>query len=122
MPQNFIFRPCAQSTIIRPLAEAICMVHGGRPVKYTDPQDNKEKVIGLNQLFWINLETKLNGEEKNIDGRQVAFWARHNGPIQLQVDINDIAVEISAKTTLKQAMAQYQQKYKISCLRQLRPR
>ena len=71
----------------------------------------------------MSVKYYLNGEEKNIDGCQVAFWARHKGPIQLKVDINDIEVKISAKTTLEQAMSQYQQKYKTkSNLRQLRTR
>ena len=50
---NFIFRPVAQNTIIRPLAEAVCMMHGGEETPYVDPTDKKELLLTTYPQFWM---------------------------------------------------------------------
>ena len=106
---KFIFTPCAQNTIIRPIAQAICMAQGGKPVEYVDTADHKTKRITLEDLHFVNLQTSVNGRKVNIDGRMVAFQAQYN-PAQIQVNINDVAVMISPKTTVVEAMVQFKRK------------
>ena len=40
-----IFDPVAQNTIVRPMAQAVCLAQGGKPVEYVDTSDQKKKVI-----------------------------------------------------------------------------
>ena len=112
MTMKFIFSPVAQNTIIRPLAEAVCMVQGGQPVKYIDTADHKEKQITLQDLSFLSVDVRVNRRAMSMNGDQVAFQARHK-PIQIQVDINDIPVIISNKTTVEAAMAQYRRKFEL---------
>ena len=110
MTNQFIFTPVAQNTIIRPLAQAVCIVNGGQETPYVDTADKKDKRITLDNLFWVSLEMTVDGQKKIIDGYQAAFLARHQ-PIKIQVNVNDIPVMISPKTTVTQAMNQYKRKY-----------
>ena len=112
MTLKFIFTPVAQNTIIRPLAEAVCMARGGVPVEYTDTADHKEKKITPESLYFLTLQTSVNGRKTNIDGRTVAFQASYK-PVQIQVNVNDVFVMISPKTTVAGAMAQYQKKWRL---------
>ena len=107
---TLFFDPPAQNTIIRPVAEAVCILHGGETTSYVDTSDHKEKRITLNDLHFLSLQTQVNGQEKTIDGYKAALLARHN-PLEIQVNINDIPVLISPKTTVTQAMNQYYRKY-----------
>lgn len=107
---TLFFDPPAQNTIIRPLAEAVCISHGGEPTFYVDTSDHKTKVIALEWLHFLTLQTQIDGAGKRIDGYKAALLARHN-PLEIQVNINDIPVLISPKTTVTQAMNQYHRKY-----------
>lgn len=104
-----IFTPCAQNTVIRPMAQAICLACGGEPVEYVDTADHKTKTVTLDQLGFLDLKTKVGNREVNIEADLVAFRAHHE-PVQVQVDVNDVEVIIDAKTTVEQAMAQFHQK------------
>ena len=42
MSSTLIFDPVAQNTIIRPLAEAVCITHVGRMTTYIDIADRKK--------------------------------------------------------------------------------
>ena len=110
MTLKFVFKPVAQNTIIRPLAEAVCMARGGACVKYTDTADHKEKPVCSENLYSLTLQMKINGSERNIDGRTVAFQAGYK-PVEIHVKINDLTVVISPKTTVVEAMAQYREKF-----------
>lgn len=110
MTLKFVFKPVAQNTIIRPLAAAVSMARGGACVKYTDTADHKEKVVYSEDLYSLTLQTKINGHERNIDGRTVAFQAAYK-PAEIHVEINDLTVVVSPKTTVVSAMAQYREKF-----------
>ena len=112
MSLKFIFTPVAQNTIIRPMAEAVCMVRGGETVTYVDTADHKEKKITSENLYFLTLQTSVNGKKVDIDGRTVAFQASHK-PAQIQVNVNDVTVMISPKTTVAEAMAQYKRKWRL---------
>lgn len=107
MKRQFIFEPVAQNTVIYPFAQAISMTRGGRAVKYVDPVVQKEKVVGFDNLFFATLKTKIGGKMESVEAQEVALWARDRGPIQIQVNINDVAVMVSDKTTLEQAMNEF---------------
>ena len=104
-----IFTPCAQNTIIRPMAQAICLANGGKPVEYVDTADHQKKMVTLDQLHFLNLKAKVNAKNVDVEAGVVALWARHQ-PIQVQVNVNDVEVMIDAKTTVDQAMAQFRKK------------
>ena len=110
MAEKFIFIPVAQNTIIHPLAQAVCIVQGGKPVRYIDTADHKEKEINPNNLYFINIKTTINDRKTNIDGRTLAFQVKHGKPIQLHVEINDIDVVVSKETTVNEAMNQFRRK------------
>ena len=112
---KFIFEPVAQNTIIRPLAEAVCMARGGSTVKYTDTADHKEKKVTYENIFFLRLQTLENGKKVNIDGRTVASQASFS-PVQIQVNVNDVAIMISPTTTLAEAMDQYKKKWQLQSL------
>ena len=42
---RFIFRPVAQNTIIRPMAQAVCLMHGGKETKYVDEDVEKRESL-----------------------------------------------------------------------------
>ena len=108
-----IFTPCAQNTIIRPMAQAICLANGGKPVEYVDTADNKRKTVTLDQLYFLDLKTKVKGKDVAVEADLVATHAHHE-PVQVQVNVNDVEVMIDAETTPEQAMAQFYQKFKQS--------
>ena len=110
MTAKFTFIPPAQNTIIRPLAQAVCIVQGGNPVKYIDTADHKEKEINLNNLYFVDVKTTINGRKTTLDGRTLAFQVRHGKSLQLHVDINDVDIVISKETSVEKAMAQFQKK------------
>ncbi len=105
-----IFTPCAQNTIIRPMAQAICLANGGKPVEYVDTADHKRKTATLDQLHFFDLQTKKDGKVVDVTVDFVVTRA-HLEPVQVQVNVNDVEVMIDAKTTPDQAMAQFHQKY-----------
>ena len=109
---NFIFKPVAQNTIIRPLAEAVCMMRGGEDTLYTDPTDKKEKHITYDKLHSIiGLETTVNGRKQTVDGDLVAFQARHfPQKTHMKVEINDVFVLVTPATTVQEAMNQFHRK------------
>ena len=108
---NYTFKPVAQNTIIRPLAEAVCMMHGGQDTSYIDPTDQKEKCITYANLSAIiGLETTVNGQKRRIDGNLVAFQARHCLDAKMQVEINDVMVNVTPATTVQEAFNQFHKK------------
>ena len=106
---TFIFTPVAQNTIIRPMAEAVCVAHGGETIRYVDTSDHKEKNITSSDLYFLTLETKINGRKQILDGRQVASMAKYR-PIRIRVDVNDVQVFVSQDTTVTQAMNNFYRK------------
>lgn len=111
MTIQFTFQPVAQNTIIRPLAEAVCMMHGGETTPYTDPTDNREKYISYDLLHLITgLETKIHGQKEKITGNLVAFQAHHYPNVHMQVKINDVTINIDQTTTVPEALAQFHKK------------
>ena len=111
MTIQFIFKPVAQNTIIRPLAEAICMMHGGQDTPYTDPTDKKEKCITYGNLHTIiGLETIVNGQKRRIEGNTIAFQARHYPEARMKVEINDVIVNVTPTTTVQEAFSQFRRK------------
>ena len=111
---NFIFRPVAQNTIIRPLAEAVCMMHGGDDTPYVDPTDKKEKCITYDKLGTIiGLETIVNGKNRPVNGDLVAFHAKHcPEKTTMKVEINDVFVNVTTATTVEGALSQFYRKLK----------
>ena len=92
---RFIFRPVAQNTIIRPMAQAVCLMHGGKETKYVDPTDGKEKVITSFDVSYLRLETMVKGRKFLMDGNQVAFHAEHYPQkASIRTEINDVDVYI----------------------------
>ena len=106
-----IFEPVAQNTIIRPIAQAVCLAHGGQLVDYTDTSDHKRKSIDVRDLYFLRLQTTINKRKVDIDAAQIALKAEHE-PILVQVNINDVQVLISQTTTVEQAMIQFYKKLK----------
>ena len=104
-----IFEPCAQNTIVRPMAQAICLANGGKPVEYEDPFRHEKMLVTLDQLHFLDLKTKSNGKDVNVEASLVALRALHE-PVQVQVNVNDVEVMIDAKTTVAQAMDQFHKK------------
>lgn len=108
----YTFKPVAQNTTIRPLAEAVCMMHGGEDTSYIDPTDKKEKCITYDRLHSIiGLEVVVNGQNRRIDGNLIAFQTRHNPDAKMHVEINDVVVNVTPTTTVQKAMAQFKRKY-----------
>lgn len=108
-----IFEPVAQSTIIRPMAQAVCIAHGGQSVDYIDTMDHKQKSIDLHDLHFLTLQAIVNRRKVNIDGYQMAMKAKHE-PVLVQVNANDVQVFISPNTTVEQAMIQFYKKLKLN--------
>lgn len=104
-----IFTPCAQNTIVRPMAQAICLAKGGEPVEYVDTADHKTKTVTLDQLPFLDLKTKVKGKDVNVEADLVALRAHHE-PILVQINVNDVEVMIDANTTVDQAMDQFRKK------------
>ena len=108
---QFIFKPVAQNTIIRPLAQAVCLIHGGETTKYTDPEDHKEKVITSFDVSYLHFETIIKGRKVLMGGNQVAFHAKHYPQkASIKAKINDVDVYIYPTTTVSAAMEQFHQK------------
>ena len=104
----FIYNPPAQDTVVRPLAEAACLARGGQAVLYF--HRGQEGYVTLNDQLAMRvgmLQRADNGEK--VGPREVAQIAQ-NQPIQIRVDVNDVHVIISAKTTVEQAMKQFKRK------------
>ena len=110
MTIQFTFKPVAQNTIIRPLAQAVCIMHGGKKTDYIDPTDKQKKSITPKDLWTISLEITKNGKPVTIDGGLAAFQALHYSA-EMKVEINDIPVVITPDTTVTEAMAQFRKKY-----------
>jgi len=106
---TFVFEPVAQNTVIRPMAQAVCIARGGETVPYTDTATHKEKSVALSDLYFLTLSTKADDRMLTWDGYQVALIAQHT-PVQICVDVNDVQVFITRDTTVEQAMADFHQK------------
>ena len=102
-----IFRPVAQNTVVRPMAEAVCIAHGGETVPYTDTCDHKEKKVSLSDLHHLTIQSN-DDDEQRLDAYQVALKARQT-PVLVRVEANDVKVLVSKQTTLAQAMAIFKQ-------------
>ena len=109
MKYQFIFSPVAQNTIIRPLAQAVCMVRGGEPVKYVDTSNHKAKTVTENDISHLTLQIPRKDGNVNVDGTLVSFRARHED-ITIRADINDVSVFISRNTTVSDAMREFRRK------------
>ena len=109
MNAQFIFDPVAQNTVIRPLAQAVCMVRGGDDVQYVDTADHKTKTITAHDLYYLTLQLPKNGKKINVDGNLVAFRAQHED-ISIRVNVNDVFVIVSRGTTVDGAMAEFKNK------------
>ena len=103
------FNPPAQNTVIRPMAEAVCIVHGGESVQYIDTANHKEKSISLSDLQGLKLQSGIDEEHQSFDGYQMALKAKQT-PVRICVNVNDVQVFVSRKTTVKQAMADFYRK------------
>ena len=104
-----IFTPCAQNTIVRPMAQAICLAKGGEPVEYVDTADHKTKTITVHDLYYLTLQLPKNGKKINVDGNLVAFRARCED-IAIRVNVNDVFVMVSRDTTVNGAMTEFKRK------------
>ena len=109
MTQTVIFEPVAQNTVIRPMAEAICIVRGGDTIDYVDTATHEKKSIIFNDLSYLDVRKQDGDKWVNASAYQVALEARKI-PTQVRVDVNDISVLITPETTLVQAMAQFKRK------------
>ena len=108
---QFIFRPVAQNTIIRPMAQAVCLMHGGEETKYVDPTDGKEKVVTSFDGSYLHLESTVKGRKVLMDGNQVAFHAKHYPQkTSIKAEINDVDIYIYPTTTVEAAMEQFRRK------------
>ena len=111
MDMEIYWAPCAQSTITRPMAEAISLARGGMPVQYFDTQCRKEKEVNAYDLHMLNLdEVKVDGKESPMRGDEAAILARHADKVCVKLQINDVIVEISKETTIDEAVKQYKDK------------
>ena len=104
-----IFEPPAQNTVIRPMAEAVCIAQAGQTIPYTDTADHKEKSISLSDLHGVTLRANIKGQQQRLDGYEVALRAKEM-PVRIRVDVNDVQVFISEKTTVTQAMNAFYRK------------
>ena len=104
-----IFEPVAQNTVIRPMAEAVCIVQGGQPVRYIDTADHQEKDITISDLHGLILQSNAEACKKRLDGYEMALTAKKI-PIRIRVDVNDVHIFVCRKTTVKQAMADFYKK------------
>ena len=109
MKRQFIFTPVAQNTIIRPLAQAVCLARGGEDVSYVDTADHKTKVITSYDLSCLPLHILKKGKKVNVEGQMVAFRARYED-ISIRVNINDVFVTVTRNTTVDDSMAEFQRK------------
>ncbi|MBR6411975.1 MAG: hypothetical protein IKS41_02295 [Alphaproteobacteria bacterium] len=109
MKYQFIFSPVAQNTIVRPLAQAVCMARGGEPVEYVDTADHKTKTVTSNDISYLTLQVPRKSGNVNVDGTLVAFRAMHEN-VTIRADINDVSVFISRNTTVDGAMGEFQRK------------
>ena len=105
-----IFDPVAQNTIVRPMAQAVCLARGGEPVEYVDTSDKKKKVVSEEDLTWLDLKAEIKGRQVPVESSLVTLRAKH-GPVQVLVLVNDVVVKVTSKTTVQQAMAQFRRKY-----------
>jgi len=106
-----IFEPAAQNTIIRPMAQAVCIAQGGKDVDYIDTADHKKKTVGLENLSFLTVQARINKRDFNLNAYDVAMKAKHE-PVLVQVNVNDVKVLVSPTTTVEQAMAQFHKKLK----------
>ena len=109
MKNQFFFEPVAQNTIIRPLAQAVCLARGGEDVSYVDTADHKTKVITDYDLSSLPLYMRKKGKMVKVEGQLVAFRARHED-ISIHVLINDVFVIVTRQTTVNSAMAEFYRK------------
>ena len=105
-----IFEPVAQNTIVRPMAQAISLARGGEWVSYIDTADKKKKGVNEESLTFLNLRTEVNGRQEPINVDLVTLLAKYR-PVRVLVLVNDVTVEVTSKTTVEQAMAQFHKKY-----------
>ena len=104
----FIYNPPAQDTVVKPLAEAICLARGGQTVLYSC--NGQEGFVTFNDQLAFRvgmLKRADNGEE--VNPQQVALMAQKQ-PVRIRVDVNDVHVMVSSETTIEQAMAQLRRK------------
>jgi len=109
LKMTFIFEPAAQNTVIRPMAQAVCITHGGETTSYIGTADHKEKVITLSDLRHLMLHTTIKGQKLTLDGYEVASMARHT-PLRVRVDVNDVQILVSKETSVTQAMSNFHRK------------
>ena len=109
MKYQFIFDPVAQNTIVRPLAQAVCMARGGEPVEYVDTSDHKTKVVTDSDISYLTLQVPRKGGNVNVNGTLVALRAMRED-ITIRANINDVSVFISRNTTVDGAMSEFQRK------------
>lgn len=107
-----IFEPVAQNTVIRPMAQAICIASGGKDVPYIDPTDAKEKCISVMDVCHLRLKTEVNGRNIDVSGDELAFRARHE-TVWVRFDANDVQVMVTPKMTLVEAMVEFRKKIAI---------
>ena len=105
-----IFDPVAQNTIVRPMAQAVCLAQGGKPVEYVDTSDQKKKVINEGDLTWLDLKVDIKGRQIPVSSSLVTLRSKY-GAVQVLVLVNDVVVKVTSKTTVQQAMAQFHRKY-----------
>ena len=106
---TFVFDPVAQNTVIRPMAQAVCIAHGGETIPYTDTSDHEKKQITLSDLYYLTLTAKIGGRRQTLDGTHAAMMAKQM-PVLVRVDVNDVQVFVSKETTLAQAMQDFHKK------------
>ena len=104
-----IFKPVAQNTIIRPLAQAVSLVRAGETVTYIDSADKKEKNVSYEDLFYLDLKTIIKGRQVPVEANLVTFWAKHSS-VQVLVLVNGVTVKVTSNTTVQQAMSQFHRK------------
>jgi len=109
MKTQFIFTPVAQNTIVRPVAQAICIARGGEDVEYVDTADHKTKTITANDLYFLTLQLHRKDKKIAVDGGLVAFRAQHEN-ISIRININDVFVTVSRISTVDGTMAQFRRK------------
>jgi len=108
------YSPCAQPTIARPMAEAVSLVQGGKPVKYFDTSYQQEREVNAYDLRMLNFENvKIDDKKVYMHGDALAMLARRADNILVNVNVNDIIIEISKDTTVDEAMTQYVRQYRL---------
>jgi len=109
------YTPCARPSITRTMAEAISLIHGGKPVQYFDTQYKQQKEVNAYHLHMLDLDdVKIDGDKVRMQGYAAAVLARHVDDVKMNVLVNDITVSITKETTVDAAMAQYMNKYQAS--------